>query len=65
MTVKTVYRFKRANGGVTVSPVKPEGEYEELFRLIAEEGFELYDGNGRYCCIDTEQPENYTEVREE
>lgn len=34
----TLYRYKRADGGTTVSPNKPSGECEEFQRLYASKG---------------------------
>lgn len=58
----TLYRYTRTEGGVTVSPVKPEGEFTELYRLIADEGMELTDGVNRTTCTDTADPSAWTEV---
>ena len=62
MTVREVYRFVRRDGGVTVSPRKPEGEYTLLSRLIADEGWLITDGTDFYECIDVDSPEGYREV---
>lgn len=58
----TLYRYSRPDGGVTVSPVMPEGEYTVLYRLAAEEGYMLTDGNTTAACVDTEEPDKWTEV---
>lgn len=60
----TIYRYVRADGGVTVSPVKPDGEYTELFRLVADEGMVLTDGEQYVSCVDTDAPDIWTEVAE-
>lgn len=57
-----VYRYTRADGGVSVSPVKPEGEYTELYRLVADEGMVLTDGENYAACTDTAKPELWYEV---
>lgn len=64
-----LYRYARENGGVTVSPNKPNGEYTELSRIVADEGkgFDIgkTDTHGKpiYAnCLDVENPEAYTEV---
>lgn len=45
MKRKTLYRYLREDGGYTVSPVKPEGTaYTKRYRLIAEEGMAITDG---------------------
>ena len=62
MQIIKLYKYKRENGGTTVSPVMPEGEYTEMVRLIAEEGKELVNGEQRTTCIDTETAEGWVEV---
>lgn len=57
-----VYRYNRPDGGVTVSPVKPSGEYSELLRLVADEGMVLTDGVHTTTCTDTTEPEKWQEV---
>lgn len=58
----TLYRFIRPNGGVSVSPVKPDGEYTELYRLVADEGMVLIDGEAVASCTDTYNPDVWTEI---
>ena len=60
-TIK-LYRFIRPDGGVSVSPVKPDGEYTELFRLVADEGMVLTDGETVTSCTDTDNPSAWSEV---
>lgn len=60
----TLYRYKRADGGVTVSPVQPDGEYTVLYRLVAEDGYTLTDGNTVAGCVDTDNPEAWAEISE-
>lgn len=63
MEIKTLYRFKREDGGITVSPNKPEGEYTELVRLVADEGKVLtQDGERLFCVIDTDSADGWYEV---
>lgn len=57
-----LYRYTRPDGGVSVSPVRPEGDYEELYRLVADEGMVLTDGETYTACTDTATPERWTEV---
>ncbi len=58
----TLYRFIRPDGGVTVSTVKPDGEYTELTRLVADEGYPLTDGTNYTACTDTDNPGAWSEV---
>lgn len=63
MEVKTLYRFKRDDGGITDSPNKPKGEYIERFRLIASSGMSITtDGKNLYPVIDVDNVEGYYEV---
>ena len=62
MQIKPLYRFKRADGGITVSPHKPECEYTELVRLIADDGKALTDGKTVTYCVDTETAEGWWEI---
>ena len=61
----TLYRYARPDGGVSVSPVNPDGEYTELFRLVADEGMILTDGTTRTNCIDTDTQDAWQEVKAE
>ena len=36
MQIVNLYKYIRDDGGTTVSPVKPNIEYTEMFRLIAD-----------------------------
>lgn len=63
MQTITLYRYIRPNGGVTVSTVKPDAEYAELFRLVADEGYILTDGTEYTTCIDTDNPSVWSEVK--
>ena len=63
MQIVTLYRYNRENGGVTVSPVKPDTEYTEMVRLVADEGNVLtQDGENFTSCIDTDTAEGWYEV---
>lgn len=57
-----LYRYTRADGGVTVSTVKPSVDYTELFRLVADEGYILTDGVSYTSCTDTDNPSAWSEV---
>ena len=58
-----LYRYEREGGGVTVSPVKPDVEHTELYRLVADEGKMLtQDGENLYFCTDVESADGWYEV---
>ena len=52
MIRKMLYRYQRPDGGYTVSPVKPEGHYNVRWRLIAEEGMAITNGETTVTVID-------------
>lgn len=63
MEIKTLYRFTRPDGGITVSTEKPNCEYAETYRLIADEGKLLtQDGENMTSCVDTDSTEGWCEV---
>ena len=62
-TVK-LYRYHIEGGGVAVSPVEPPCEYTTLYRLIADDGKALTDGQTVTPCVDTENAGGWTEIAE-
>ncbi len=63
MTVKTLYRYIRPDGGVTVSLDKPDGAYTERCRLIADEGMILsHPDHENTSCIDVDSADGWTEI---
>lgn len=63
MQIIPLYRYIRENGGITVSPNKPDTEYTEMVRLVADEGKVLtQDGESFTTCIDTENSDGWYEV---
>ena len=64
MQTMTLYRYTRSDGGVTVSPEQPdEGTaYELRYRLIADEGCSLTNGEVFTQCTDTATPDEWQEV---
>lgn len=65
MEIIKLYKFIRPEGGVTVSPVMPEGEYTEMVRLVADEHKLLTkDGENFTSCVDTDSADGWYEVDE-
>lgn len=63
MITKTLYRYEREIGCLTVSTEKPEDtSYEETYRLIADEDKVLTNGIEETYCIDTDHPEEWIEI---
>ena len=67
MQIKTLYRFKRADGGTTVTPDKPETDnFEVCYRLIADEGKMLTtDGENLSPCVDVDDATGWYEIETE
>lgn len=63
MQTTTLYRYIRADGGITTSPVKPDGvDYDLRYRLIADEDKALTDGVTITACTDTSDPYIWMEI---
>lgn len=62
MQTVILYRFRREDGGYSVSPNRPDGEYETRVRLIADEGKTLTDGKVVTQCTDAESADGWTEI---
>ena len=63
MQIKDLYKYERADGGVTVSPIKPDGEYTEMVRLVADDGKILtYHGEIYGEVVDTDSADGWGEV---
>ena len=63
MKIITLYKYTREDGGITVSPNKPECEYAELVRIVADEGKRItQDGETLYIVIDQEASDGWYEV---
>ena len=62
MQIITLYRYARPDGGITNSPIKPDCEYTLRYRLVADEGKMLTNGTDATGCVDTANPDEWTEV---
>lgn len=66
MQIIPLYRYERPEGGITVSPVRPNDiEFAIKYRLIADEGMILTDGENMTSCIDVDNPAGWTEIIDE
>ena len=54
MIRKQIYRYEREDGGITVSPKRPPDgvPYQIRWRLIAEEGMAITDGETTVTVVD-------------
>ena len=59
-----LYKYTRADGGVTVSPIKPDTEYTEMYRLVADEGKVLTNGEVITTCTDVANTDGWSEIDE-
>lgn len=63
MKIKPLYRYEREGGGITVSPNKPDCEYTERVRLVAEKGKLLTKDGENFCrVIDVDTADGWYEV---
>ena len=63
MQIITLYKYTRADGGTTISPVKPDCEHTEMVRLVADEGKVLtQDGENFTVCVDVETADGWYEI---
>lgn len=64
MRTINLYKYKREDGGTTVSPIKPDCETTEMVRLVADEGKVLTKDNGEnvYKIIDTNTADGWQEI---
>ena len=64
MQIIPLYRYKHSEGHISVSPIKPEGAFTVLYRLVAEEGHLITNGVVAAACMDVESAEGWTEIPE-
>ena len=63
MQIINLYKYSRKNGGTTVSPIKPDCEYTEMVRLIADDNMALtQDGENFTPCVDAYTADGWYEV---
>ena len=62
MQTIALYKYQREDGGVTVSPIKPDVEYAEMYRLVADESKALTNGIITTPCVDVESIEGWSEI---
>ena len=62
----TLYRYTREDGGVTVTPSRPKiAGYTIKYRLIADEGMTLTNGEIVAPCIDVDSVDGWSEIADE
>jgi hypothetical protein len=55
MQIITLYKYKRADGGITVSPINPHPKkFDSMYRIVADEGKVLTNGITKTTCADIE-----------
>ena len=62
MNIVPLYKYTRPEGGVTVSPNKPDCEYVEMYRLIADAGKLLTNGVDETSCADVMSADGWYEI---
>jgi hypothetical protein len=65
MKIITLYKYQRADGGVTVSPNKPECDCTEMYRLVTDAGKLVTNGEVEPTgCIDVDNTDGWYEIDE-
>lgn len=65
MKTVTLYRIINTDGTTVITPIEAD-EYDSLsYRLIADEGMILSNGEILTMCIDTDHPEEWEEIVDE
>lgn len=66
MTIVNLYRYQRADGGYTVSPVKPEDgiEYIQRYRLVADDDKAITNGTIITSCVDVDSPDGWVDTEQ-
>lgn len=62
MQVKRLYRYARPDGGITDSITRPNCEYIDRVRIIADDGKALTNGETVTTCVDTDTAEGWWEI---
>ena len=63
MEIRTLYRYERETGKVTVSTVKPDCDYAEMYRIVADNNKVVtLDNENFYSVIDTEIKDGWIET---
>ena len=52
MTIKSLYKIIRPDGGVTISTAQPDGDYVPYLRLIADDGKVMTNGTVKAPVVD-------------
>ena len=63
MKIVELYRYENDDGSISISPEKRnEVNIEYKYRLIANEGQVITDGENIFYCIDTDDIDQYFEI---
>lgn len=62
MQIKPLYKYSRTEGGITITPIQPDVAYTQLYRLVAEDGSEITNGEITTTCIDVESYDGWYDV---
>ena len=65
MQIKPLYKYSRTDGGITITPIQPDVAYTQLYRLVADDGGEITNGEITSTCIDVESYDGWYDVDNE
>ena len=62
MQIITLYKYERDGGGISVSPEKPDKPHTLLYRIVADEGKALTNGETITPCVDVDSTDGWDEI---
>ena len=65
MQIKPLYKYSRTDGGTTITPIQPDVAYTQQYRLVAEDGSEITNGEITTTCIDVESYDGWHDINVE
>ena len=65
MKIVNLYRYDETNGIAVTPNIRNDGDAPYAYRLIAESGKSLKNGDELTYCIDTKAPDDWTEYEDD
>lgn len=63
MKMIPLYKAKKSDGSISITLTKPEGEYTQMVRIVADSGMSLTaNGIQKFPIVDTESTEGWREI---
>lgn len=62
MQTTILYKYDRGDNKTTVSPIKPDCDYTEMYRLVADTDSAITDGTTICECVDTDDSSKWRDA---